>query len=96
VADSGTATTEGYHLIDLQPCDNTSPAMQWRPRSDGPVYNPATGCCLADPDASTAYSTRLIDGTCNGAASQQWTISYTRPADRPAQALRRVCPWRSR
>lgn len=96
VADSGTASTEGYHLIDLRPCDNTSPAMQWRPRSDGSVYNPATGCCLADPDASTANSMRLIDGTCNGTASQQWTIPCTQPADGPAQALRRACPWRSR
>ena len=80
MADSGTVTTGGYHLIDLQPCNATSPAMQWLPRSDGSLYNPATGWCLADPGASTTNSTRLIDGTCNGSASQQWTIPYTRPA----------------
>ena len=79
MADSGTATTGG-HLIDLEPCDNTSPAMQWLPRSDGSLYNPATGWCLTDPGASTAESIQLIDGTCNGTASQQWTIPYTRPA----------------
>jgi hypothetical protein len=78
MADSGTATTGG-HLIDLEPCDNTSPAMQWLPRSDGSLYNPATGWCLTDPGASTAESIQLIDGTCNGTASQQWTIPYTRP-----------------
>ena len=53
--------------------------------TDGSVYNPATGCCLADPDASTANSMRLIDGTCNGTASQQWTI----PTPGPPTALRR-------
>jgi hypothetical protein len=79
MADSGTATTGG-HLIDLEPCDNTSTAMQWLPRSDGSLYNPATGWCLTDPGASTAESIQLIDGTCNGTASQQWTIPYTRPA----------------
>jgi hypothetical protein len=79
VADSGTATTGG-HLIDLQPCANTSPAMQWLPRSDGSLYNPATGWCLTDPGGSTTASTQLIDGTCSASASQQWTIPYTRPA----------------
>lgn len=80
MADSGKVTTGGFHLIDIQPCDNTNPAMQWQPRSNGSLYNPATGWCLADPGASTTYGTQVIDGTCNGSASQQWTIPYTRPA----------------
>lgn len=79
MADSGTVTTGG-HLIDLAPCANTSPAMQWLPRSDGSLYNPATGWCLADPGASTTLSTQLIDGACNTSASQKWAIPYTRPA----------------
>jgi Ricin-type beta-trefoil lectin domain len=80
MADSGTATTEGYHLVDLEPCDAGTPAMQWIPRADDSLYNPATGWCLADPGASTADSTQLVIGTCNGTASQQWTVPYTRPA----------------
>lgn len=80
MADSGTATTGGFHLIDLEPCNSGNPAMLWIPRADRSLYNPATGWCLADPGASTANSTQLIDGTCNGSASQQWTVPYTRPA----------------
>jgi hypothetical protein len=80
MADSGVATTGGFHLIDLEPCSTTSPAMQWQPRSNSSLYNPATGWCLADPGSSTVDGTQLIDGTCNGSASQQWTIPYTRPA----------------
>lgn len=80
MADSGTATTGGYHLVDLAPCNSGNPAMQWIPRADRSLYNPAAGWCLADPGASTADSTQLIDGTCNGSASQQWTVPYTRPA----------------
>ena len=80
VADSGTVTTEGYHLVDLEPCVASNPAIQWVPRADDSIYNPATGWCLADPGASTSDSTQLIIGTCNGTASQQWTVPYTRPA----------------
>jgi Ricin-type beta-trefoil lectin domain len=79
VADSGTVTTDGYHLVDLQPCDPGNPAMQWVPRADDSLYNPATGWCLADPGASPLDSTQLVNGTCNGTASQQWTVPYTRP-----------------
>jgi hypothetical protein len=80
VADSGTVTTGGFHLVDLQPCNASTPAMQWVPRADDSIYNPATGWCLADPGASTNDGTQLIIGTCNGTASQHWTVPYTRPA----------------
>jgi beta-glucosidase len=78
MADSGTVTTGG-HLIDLAPCANTSPAMQWLPRSDGSLYNPATGWCLTDPGASTSKLTTanlcISDagaGTANGTKIQIW------------------------
>lgn len=87
MADSGTTTTGGYHLVDLQPCDTASPAMQWTPLSDGYLYNPATGWCLTDPGASTANSTQVVIGACHTPTattapdpSQQWTIPYTRTA----------------
>lgn len=66
--------------MDLEPCDNSNPAMQWQPRSNGSLYNHATGWCLADPSTSTINGTQVIVGTCNGSASQQWTVPYTRPA----------------
>ncbi|MGH3169915.1 MAG: ricin-type beta-trefoil lectin domain protein, partial [Trebonia sp.] len=73
LADSGTANSEGYHLVDLGPCTAGDPAMQFVPRADDSLYNPATGWCLADPDATTTIGTQLIIGTCNGTASQHWT-----------------------
>src|SRR5581483_7993299 len=76
---SSATNSEGYHLVDLAACDAGNQAMQWIPRADGSLYNPGTGWCLADPGASTT-SVQVIDGTCNGTASQQWYLPYTRPA----------------
>jgi beta-glucosidase len=76
---SSATNSEGYHLVDLAACDASSQAMQWIPRADDSLYNPGTGWCLADPGASTT-SVQVIDGTCNGSASQHWYLPYTRPA----------------
>jgi len=76
---SSATNSEGYYLVDLAACDAGNPAMQWIPRADDSLYNPGTGWCLADPGASTT-SVQVIAGTCNGTASQEWYLPYTRPA----------------
>lgn len=54
-------------------CDGSS-LQRFVPRPDGALYNPRSGRCLADPDASGSPRTIVLIRVCNGSAGQRWSL----------------------
>lgn len=80
----GTATGT---LIDAGTC-NGGAAQQWQAEPYGVLENPASGLCLADPNASTTTGTQLILSACHttlGDGSQDWNGTGSGALPAPAQ-----------
>ncbi|MFD7903967.1 ricin-type beta-trefoil lectin domain protein [Kitasatospora sp. NPDC059747] len=58
--------------LELWTCGNGSPNQIFLPRSDGTLYNPASGRCVDLPYANTTNGTRLQLFDCNGGTAQKW------------------------
>jgi predicted alpha-1,6-mannanase (GH76 family) len=57
--------------VDLYTC-NSGTTQTWQIRTDGTIYNPASGKCLDDPGGSKINTTQLDIWTCNGTSNQIW------------------------
>ncbi|GLY97269.1 ricin-type beta-trefoil lectin domain protein [Actinoplanes sp. NBRC 103695] len=61
---------EGNPIV-LAPCGDAA-SQVWQPQTDGTLRNPASGKCLTAPAPSAGE--QLIQSTCTGAGTQQWTL----------------------
>jgi GH25 family lysozyme M1 (1,4-beta-N-acetylmuramidase) len=70
LAAAGTAS--GSKVV-LAAC-STAASQQWQAGTGGELVNAGSGACLDDPYSSTANGVALWIYTCNGHASQKWTL----------------------
>ncbi|GAB2705221.1 hypothetical protein GCM10010442_24980 [Kitasatospora kifunensis] len=71
---SSLATGDGSKVVNQQ-CAANTPGQQWIARSDGSLYNPASGRCLEIPGWNTTNGTALDVWDCLADANQQWTVT---------------------
>ncbi|MFF8266427.1 ricin-type beta-trefoil lectin domain protein [Streptomyces sp. NPDC016562] len=82
------AGTANLTLLELRTCSGTpAPAQKFLPRSDGSIYNPASGRCVDLGNFNTTPGTQLWLYDCNPSNAQRWTIMTLGTAPLPVPSL---------
>ncbi|MFD4764238.1 alkaline phosphatase family protein [Streptomyces sp. NPDC058439] len=74
----------------LADCDGT-PAQTWQPKTNGSLFNPASGRCLTVPGPNIANGTPAELRDCDGTTSQKWIVpgynaEHSLTVDKPSTA----------
>ena len=59
-------------VVWINYCNRAAPGQNWVKRTDGSIFNPNSGRCLAPFNGSTADGTQMVITDCNGSAHQRW------------------------
>jgi GH25 family lysozyme M1 (1,4-beta-N-acetylmuramidase) len=68
------AGTTSQSKVVLAACAAAAASQQWRVGTGAALVNLGSGACLDDPHSSAASGVALWIYTCNGGASQKWTL----------------------